>query len=65
MPIILKKFLLLLGTHNSQSNASIIYLCLIKGVQRSEMSHIKDKLGGVSMYFGMFARATIEFQVFD
>lgn len=27
--IILKKFLLLLGTHNSQSNASIIYLCLL------------------------------------
>ena len=30
MPIILKKFLLLLGTHNSQSNASIIYLCLLR-----------------------------------
>ena len=29
VPIILKKFLLQLGTHNSQSNASIIYLCLL------------------------------------
>ena len=29
VPIILKKFILLLGTHNSQSNASIIYLCLV------------------------------------